>query len=146
MAKDFDGWNSMKKMIDTKPVSRRLYFHERDIWWCSLGLNIGVESDGKNEYFERPILIVKKFNADMVWALSITGTYHDDSDFYHRVIINGKYAHLCMSQIRTISTKRLLRRIGRIGSLEFCSILDVLRTFLNAKPPLKRGNLGARRH
>jgi hypothetical protein len=57
--KDFDGWNNVKKKVDTHNTSS-LYFKEREIWWASTGVNIGSESDGKNELFERPVLILKK--------------------------------------------------------------------------------------
>ena len=39
--KDFDTWNALKKHIDRK---RFLAFvHAREVWWCSLGLNVGTE-------------------------------------------------------------------------------------------------------
>ncbi len=31
--------------------------------WCSIGINVGDEEDGKNELYERPVLVIKKFNA-----------------------------------------------------------------------------------
>jgi len=45
--KNFDSWNEPKKLLHTSVKSNRL-FHEGDIWWCSVGLNIGSEQDGKN--------------------------------------------------------------------------------------------------
>ena len=72
MEKNFDLWNSEKKLLDKKVVNKALFFHAREIWWCSAGLNIGVEIDGKSDNFERPMLIVKKFNTDMVRALPLT--------------------------------------------------------------------------
>ncbi len=36
MPKDFDGWNKKKKKIHQTPFTG--YIHEREIWWCSLGL------------------------------------------------------------------------------------------------------------
>ncbi len=60
--KEFDLWNSKKKLFNGKPLSKHFYFHEREVWWCGIGINIGVEIDGKNSDFERPVLVVKKFN------------------------------------------------------------------------------------
>lgn len=37
-----------------------ILFYEREIWWCSLGVNIGFEQDGTNDLFERPVLVIKK--------------------------------------------------------------------------------------
>ena len=48
--KDFDAWNKQKILLEN--TQRNISFHEREIWWCSLGLNIGDEQDRKNELFE----------------------------------------------------------------------------------------------
>ena len=37
-------------------------FRERDIFWSSLGENIGSEENGKWSEYTRPVLIVRKFN------------------------------------------------------------------------------------
>ena len=37
--KDFDRWNEQKKKLHDG--EREVLFHEREIWWCSLGVNIG---------------------------------------------------------------------------------------------------------
>ena len=64
--KKFDPWNDEKKSLEKRPVLR---VHEGEIWWCSLGVNVGDEQDGKNDLFERPVLIVRKFNNSIVWAV-----------------------------------------------------------------------------
>ncbi len=58
--KKFIAWTKLKIKIYIS--ERVIYFREGEIWWASLGANIGYEEDGKNENFERPILIFKKFN------------------------------------------------------------------------------------
>ena len=39
MQKDFDGWNDVKKK--THIENSRPFFREREVWWASLGLNMG---------------------------------------------------------------------------------------------------------
>ena len=39
--KDFDTWNMLKKHIHQKRFSA--FVHAREVWWCSLGLNVGTE-------------------------------------------------------------------------------------------------------
>lgn len=46
--KDFDGWNIKKKEINSK-FHKPPMFKERDIWWISVGINVGFEEDGKHE-------------------------------------------------------------------------------------------------
>ena len=58
--KDFDKWNIEKKKIDYN--IKNILPKKREIWWLSIGLNVGVEEDGKNNNFEQPILVMKVFN------------------------------------------------------------------------------------
>ena len=44
MKKDFEKWHKKKTDIDNS--SKRLFFHEREVWFCSIGMNIGYEQDG----------------------------------------------------------------------------------------------------
>lgn len=135
MEKNFDGWNKEKKVVDQRLVSRDLFFYAREIWWCSAGLNIGVEVDGKNEKFERPMLIIKKFNADMVWVLPLTAKERQNKHFYeikHQTIRSWVF----LSQIKTISTKRLLRKMGFISESDFKEIVFRLQDILKIENPL----------
>ena len=51
----------------------------RDVWWASLGHNIGVEVNGKNNSFERPVLVMKVFNADSLFAVPLTTTERENT-------------------------------------------------------------------
>jgi hypothetical protein len=64
MLNDYDSWNRKKKIIEAKKYYK--YIKEREIWWCSAGLNIGDEQNGKNFNFERPFIIIKKFNRKFI--------------------------------------------------------------------------------
>ena len=135
MKKDFDKWNKEKKEVDKKVVNRNLFFYPREIWWCSAGLNIGVEADGKNENFERPMLIIKKFNADMIWALPLT-TKEKQNKYHYKLEHENIKSWVILSQIKTISTKRLLRKIGSISDLDFGEAVSRLQTLLKIENPL----------
>jgi mRNA interferase MazF len=129
MQKDFDKWNMEKKNVDAKTVNTELFFYAREIWWCSAGLNIGVEADGKHENFERPMLIVKKFNADMVWAIPLT-TQGRNVKYYHKLNHKEIKSWVVLSQIKTISTKRLLRKVGSISESDFEGVVLKLQNLL----------------
>ena len=70
--KKYDSWNGQKKDLAESEDYTKIYFREGDIWWCSLGINIGSEVYGKGAYFRRPILIVKKLSSDLCIAVPIT--------------------------------------------------------------------------
>jgi hypothetical protein len=70
MLKDFDTWNSRKKTIDLSAINPP--YLERDIWWCSLGVNIGFEENGDNENSERPVIIFRGFSKELCWIIPLT--------------------------------------------------------------------------
>jgi hypothetical protein len=45
--KNYKNWCDLKYKINKS--ERFLSFYAKEIWWCSLGLNIGYEQDGKNK-------------------------------------------------------------------------------------------------
>lgn len=57
--KDFDSWFVLKPKLDAKE-SKPPLVSERDIWWLSIGENVGSEIDGKSELHSRPAIVFKK--------------------------------------------------------------------------------------
>jgi len=47
MNKDFGRWNEIKKATHKKDLPLGFFPKEREIWWSSVGVNIGVEMDEK---------------------------------------------------------------------------------------------------
>lgn len=125
MAKDFDRWNKQKKQTD-EIKNEPVLFYEREVWWCAAGINIGVEIDGKHELFSRPIAVIRKFNKDMLLVAPTTA--QDKSNKYYLLVSgdDGKTYNVCLSQIRTISSKRLLRKIGTISESDYRTLLEKL--------------------
>ncbi len=60
MEKDFDNWNLKKKSLEGR--DKKFLFNESEVWWCSVGLNVSVESCGKGAEFQRPVLVLKKLS------------------------------------------------------------------------------------
>ena len=79
--KAFNSWNTEKKRLESKTAVPE--FSERDIQWCTLGLNIGFETDGKNERFERPVCILRKFNKDVFIGVPLTSTRKDNPYYFY---------------------------------------------------------------
>ena len=70
MKKDFQEWHKEKKDMDGNKV--RPFFHEREVWFTSIGINVGFEQDGRGEKFLRPVVILKKFNNEVLWCIPLT--------------------------------------------------------------------------
>lgn len=116
MEKDFKKWHCEKERIHQKEDSP--FFHEREIWWCSLGLNIGFEQDGKNENFERPVLVLRRFNRQVLWVLPLTST-DKSGNYYYQFEHQGRKSAIILTQLRLISSKRLLRKMGMLAEQDF---------------------------
>ena len=123
--KDFDNWNKLKKELDRKESFP--FPQSREIWWCSLGLNIGVEIDGKNENFERPVLIIKKYNSHTFLCLPLTSKEKHGS-YFHTISITS--SSVILSQAKLLDRKRLSRLVGRIPRQEFHSIVYHYKTLI----------------
>jgi len=105
-------------------------FKEREIWWCSLGINIAHEQDGKNENFERPVLVLKKFNKHILWILPLTRV-NKQNKYYFQIEQSGEDSFVILSQIRLISSKRLTRKMRNIKEDEFIEIKRKIQKFLD---------------
>lgn len=110
MLKDFDTWNSRKKLIHSELDN--LPYKERQIWWCSIGVNVGFEEDGDGERAERPVVIVKGFSRELCWVIPLS-TKQKKNPYYMLVgNIDETPASAIISQMKPIDTKRFINCIG----------------------------------
>lgn len=121
--KRYDEWSKIKKILDERIFPDSFFFLEREIWWASIGVNVGNEIDGKNENFERPVLIIKKFNETDFIGLPLS-TKKNTREIYHPIIYRKKLNYAYLKQTRYYSVQRLLRLIRRMDEAEFILIRD----------------------
>ena len=143
--KDYQAWHTLKSTIQHSYPEK--LFREREIWWCSVGANVGFEQDGKNQRFERPVLILRKFNRGMFWGLPMT-SQAKQGKFYASFLLKNSPVTAIVSQLRVLSSKRLIRRISRINEAVFIRIEDMTIALLKEKetdslrsPRVPYGNL-----
>ncbi|MFH1315835.1 MAG: type II toxin-antitoxin system PemK/MazF family toxin [Candidatus Uhrbacteria bacterium] len=125
---DFVNWTKLKVRIHFSKQKQK-YFKEREIWWASLGMNIGYEQDGKHNRFERPVLILRVFNFEVLWILPLTGKDKTEKHYY-QFEYNGKKSSVILSQIRLISSKRLIRKIRTLPEDQFLDIKTLIKNYL----------------
>lgn len=126
--KDFDRWNEKKKEAHRRSFLKTFYIYAREVWWCSVGVNIGSEMDGKNENFERPILVAKVFSQDGFLGIPLTSKQKVHQ--YAIPIHHGQSLSFAnTSQLRIFSKKRLLRKVGMVNEVDFETVLASLRSF-----------------
>lgn len=136
--KDYSTWHSIKSSIEKHWIEK--LFHEREIWWCSLGVNIGFEQDGKNSNFERPVLIFRKFNRSIFWGMPLTSKQKEDK-FHFKLVAYGEQngtqntSYIILSQLRLYSSKRLIRRMSRLNMVSFKQVELKIIELITKKEP-----------
>jgi len=125
MEKDFDCWNDKKKEIHKNGENK--FYHSRDIWWCKLGLNIGSEQDGKDEDFQRPVLVIFGFGKTTCIVIPLTTSNQVHKYRISIGLVDGKEARAIISQMKVIDTKRFVEKIGVLDKKIFSTILKSVR-------------------
>ena len=121
MQKDFDIWNKLKKEIDKTNVD--FFVQTRQIWWCSIGLNVGSEQNGHGENFERPVVVIRKYTSDTFLCVPLT-TKEKSGNYYYKVQDScGNISSAILSQAKVLDRKRLRRLIGLVSYKEFHEII-----------------------
>jgi len=126
--KIFVTWTKIKVFVHFS--ERKVYPKIREIWWVALGQNIGVEINGKNENFERPVLVIKVFNNLGVLVAPISSTAKEDEYCIHFINKYGEENIINMSQIRSISTKRFVRKVGDLKTEDFGKVKESFKTLM----------------
>jgi len=128
--KDFDKWNELKKKIETEKNNPEKFPKEGEVWMSNVGRNIGFEQNGSGDNFSRPVLIVKKFNNHMFWAISLS-TKQKDFDFYFNFTdSNNQKVSAILAQMKLVSVKRLQRKLYDIPNELFDEMKQKLKSFL----------------
>jgi mRNA interferase MazF len=128
-AKNFEGWITKKRVLHEK-ISASPMFKERDIWWVSVGVNVGFEEDGKQENFVRPVLVVRKFNREMFLGIPMS-TKLKDNKYYIPVTVKAKFVSVMISQIRVFSAKRIFNKLAEMDDGDFVRVLEEVRGLFN---------------
>ncbi len=127
LVKIFADWIKLKIRIH---VTESLTFpNKKEIWWVSLGQNVGVETNGKNKKFERPVLVTKVFNKDSSLVAPISSSIKRGR--YKIEFMNGEGAKntVNLSQLRTLDSRRFIRKVGEMAEPDFEQVVKELKKF-----------------
>lgn len=122
MIKKFLEWIGLKEKLHAGNFKPPLV-SERDLWWISLGENIGSEINGKSKLFSRHGVILKKLSHSF-YLIVPTTTKKREGSWYVKISLNQKVTYACLHQIRTIDYRRLSTRLGKIEDNDFKKIKE----------------------
>ena len=109
-------WLKLKIMLWQK--ESKVVFKQGEIWWCSLGFNIGEEIFGKGDKFTRPVLIYKKFTSNSFLGLPLT-THGKKGSWYVEVKVKKEMQYVLLNQARILDKKRLTTKLGSMTIVDY---------------------------
>jgi mRNA interferase MazF len=129
-SKDYQNWFELKPKINSSFFASQIVPKEGEVWWCSIGINIGIEIDGRHDLFERPVLILRVFSKEHILVAPIRSRDGVRSSFSLSISYNKKTSYVLLSQIRTVSTKRFHHYICTIQIGKFKEGIQKIKDFL----------------
>jgi mRNA interferase MazF len=115
--KRFLEWFGLKETLHEKQ-HRTPLVSERDIWWASIGENVGSEINGKSERFSRPVIIFKKLSHGFYFVIPTT-TQAKEGSWFVPFVHKDKAMTACLHQARAIDYRRLSNKLGRLDTADY---------------------------
>lgn len=125
--KSFDKWNSVKKHLNDEDSG--IFCRAGEIRWVSIGVNVGSEMDGKGESFNRPCLIVDVFSDKLALVFPMTTSLKKAVGYIPFTLSDGRNVSVCVHQARTISPRRVLKRIQTVSENKLKEIKECYKKF-----------------
>ena len=120
----FKAWNEVKTDINEKNIVRNV--KEGEIYWCSVGKNVGVEINGKHETFSRPVVILKKLSRFGFMGVPLTSQEHV-GNWYASFEFKDRTEYAVLAQARVFSVSRLGKRMGMLPESDLSVIKEAFR-------------------
>ena len=129
--KNFDEWNLKKKEIDN--MDSFLHPKTREVWWCSIGVNVGKEIYGKGTDYRRPVLIVNSEDSENFIGIPLSSKLKNRK--YSRIIRteDGVLHSALIYQIRVFDKRRLISLKTTLSSNEFVEVQKMFDSIVQNK-------------
>jgi mRNA interferase MazF len=122
MLKRFAEWLTLKRNLHERQQTPPLV-SERDIWWASVGENVGSEINGKSGLFSRPVIVYKKLSHAFYFVIPTT-TQKKEGSWFVRFRQGGRDTIACLHQARAIDYRRLSSKLGTLDDEDFARVRD----------------------
>ena len=123
--KHFREWIEVKEKIHN--TGRLPDIKEGQVWWCAMGENVGIEINGKNKVFSRPILVYKKLSKCGFMGIPLTSRSHEGS-WYVPFRFKGRQQFAVLAQARVVSVSRLYEKMGTLSKGDFSKVKEGFKT------------------
>lgn len=124
--KHFEEWSQIKQKIDDD--EKMVFIRAGEIRWMILGVNVGSEMDGKGASFTRPVLVLHVVGKKLALIAPLS-TKMKDAPGYIVLDWKKKKNSLCIHQMKVVSQKRMLNRIGKISENKLQNVKNEIKHF-----------------
>ena len=125
----FDEWNKLKKTLHKK--AEIIKFKEGEIYFLSIGKNVGYESYGKEKLFLRPVLIYKKLNKQTFLGIPLTSQQKEGSYYFSFRYKKEKISTAMFHQLRVFDIRRSEYYSGKISKNTMKNLHSKFQEFMN---------------
>ena len=132
MTKDFNNWNIVKQKLQTRKL---IHFRQCEIYFISIGQNIGYEVFGKAELFLRPVLVYKKLSKYTFIGIPLTSKVKQGSYFFNFSYKKDISSTALLNQIRVFDIRRNSYFHGKIKLSDFRKVESKLIQLLKITLP-----------
>jgi N-acylneuraminate cytidylyltransferase len=135
----FDKWNSVKQKINQKePIP----FKQGEIYFMSVGHNIGSEIYGHDKLFLRPVLIYRKLSRYSFVGIPLTSKQKDGSYYFTFRYTKKILSTALLNQIRVFDIRRSAYISGNIKLSDLKALESKVEKFIKITPNSKRKGSG----
>ena len=135
----FDKWNTLKKRLNKK--QNIIKFSNGNIYFMSVGQNIGFETYGKNQLFLRPVLVYKKLSKTTFLGIPLTSKQREGSYYFSFNYKKDKTSTAMFNQMRVFDIRRSEYFSGYINIRDFTRLKCKVKEFMDVTPSSKyKGN------
>jgi len=124
----FDKWNDLKQTINQK--KNKFHIRDMEIYFLSIGHNIGFESYGKDELFLRPIVVLKKLTYSTFIGIPLTSKEKTGNFYLKFSYKKDKYSYASLNQLRVFDTKRIAYKSGKMNYNDFIQLQEKVLSLL----------------
>lgn len=118
--KHFIEWIVIKEKLHSDEYQPP-HVREGEIWWVSLGENVGAEINGKSQLFSRPAIIFKKLSRDFYFVIPTT-TQLRIGTWYVSFKQTGQLRTACLHQARSLDYRRFYSKLGQMDEADFARL------------------------
>ena len=136
----FDQWNTVKKELHAS--SKVLKSRAGDIFFVSVGQNIGREQYGKGDLFLRPVLVYKKLSHTTFVGIPLTSSSKEGSYYYTFQYKPNRTSTAMFNQLRVFDMRRAKYYSGKIKRKDFRNIQKKIKKFVEVTPTREASESG----